>query len=110
MVKRVTSIAGKSKGIVTNDQNPNGSASDTEEFSLFVPELKKCDALTKSSLSLNPGETGTLVATFSNQGNTDWSINVGFNGSKSNWVSVDGPSSGNLPYDNGNGEKNSQSR
>ena len=94
------------EGIVTNDQNPNGSASDTEEFSLFVPELKKCDAsLTKSSLSLNPGETGTLVATFSNQGNTDWSINVGFNGSKSNWVSVDGPSSGNLPYDNGNGEK-----
>ena len=27
------------EGVVTNDQNPNGSASDTEEFSLFVPEL-----------------------------------------------------------------------
>ena len=89
------------EGVVTNDQNPNGSASDTEDFSLFVPELKKCDAsLSKSSLSLNPGETGTLVATFSNEGNTDWSINVGFNGSKSNWASVDGPSSGNLPQPN----------
>ena len=94
------------EGVVTNDQNPNGSASDTEEFSLFVPELKKCDAsLSKSSLSLNPGETGSLVVTFSNEGNTDWSINVGFNGSKSNWASVDGPSSGNLNYDSGNGEK-----
>ena len=94
------------EGIVTNDQNPNGSASDTEEFSLFVPELKKCDIeISKSSLSLQPDETGTLVATFSNEGNTDWSINVGFNGSKSNWASVDGPSSGNLAYDNGNGEK-----
>ena len=94
------------EGVVTNDQNPNGSASDTEEFSLFIPELKKCDAsLSKSSLSLNPGETGSLVVTFSNEGNTDWSINVGFNGSKSNWASVDGPSSGNLNYDNGNGEK-----
>ena len=94
------------EGVVTNDQNPNGSASDTEEFSLFVPELKKCEAsLSKSSLSLEPGETGSLVVTFSNEGNTDWSINVGFNGSKSNWLNVDGPSSGNLDYDGGNGEK-----
>ena len=94
------------EGVVTNDQNPNGSASDTEEFSLFVPELKKCDlTLSKSSMSLEPGETGTLLATFSNEGNTDWQINVGFNGSNSNWADVDGASSGNLNYDNGNGEK-----
>ena len=94
------------EGVVTNDQNPNGSASDTEEFSLFVPELKKCSSsLSKSSLSLEPGETGTLVATYSNEGNTDWSISVGFNGSKSNWASVDGASSGMLNYNSGNGEK-----
>tara|TARA_B100000614_G_scaffold26167_1_gene20379 strand:- start:5161 stop:8061 length:2901 start_codon:yes stop_codon:yes gene_type:complete len=94
------------EGVVTNDQNPNGSASDTEEFSLFVPELKKCSSsLSKTSLSLEPGETGTLVATYSNEGNTDWSISVGFNGSKSNWASVDGASSGMLNYNNGNGEK-----
>ena len=94
------------EGVVTNDQNPNGSASDVEEFSLFIPELKKCDVtLSKSSLSLEPGETGTLLATFSNEGNTDWQINVGFNGSKSSWAGVDGASSGMLNYDNGNGEK-----
>ena len=94
------------EGVVTNDQNPNGSASDTEEFSLFIPELKKCDiSLSKSSLSIEPGETATLLATFSNEGNTDWQINVGFNGTKSDWADVDGASSGNLNYDNGNGEK-----
>ena len=94
------------EGVVTNDQNPNGSASDTEEFSLFVPELKRCDlSLSKSSLTLEPGETGSLVATFTNEGNTDWVLSVGFNGSNSNWASVDGASSGNLNYDNGNGEK-----
>ncbi len=94
------------EGVVTNDQNPNGSASDTEEFSLFIPELKKCDlTLSKSSLSLEPGETGSLVATFSNEGNTDWSISVNFNGTKSNWATVDGPSSGNLNYNDGNGVK-----
>ena len=94
------------EGVVTNDQNPNGSASDVEEFSLNVPELKECDLeLSKSSLSLDPDETGTLVATFSNEGNTDWSVNVGFSGSHSLWASVDGASSGMLPYNNGNGEK-----
>ena len=94
------------EGVVTNDQNPNGSASDTEEFSLFVPELKKCSSsLSKTSLSLEPGETGSLVATYSNDGNTDWSISVGFNGSNSNWATVDGASSGMLNYNNGNGEK-----
>jgi len=94
------------EGVVTNDQNPNGSASDIEEFSLFIPELKKCDVtLSKSSLSLEPGETGTLLATFSNEGNTDWQINVGFNGSKSSWAGVDGASSGMLNYNDGNGEK-----
>lgn len=93
-------------GEVTNDQNPNGSASDTEEFDLNVPELKECDlSLSKTSLSVEPGETGTLVATFTNEGNTDWSVNVAFQGSRSQWADVDGASSGVLPYSGGDGEK-----
>ncbi len=93
-------------GVVTNDQNPNGSASDTEEFSLNVPELKECSLeLSKTSMNIIPGETGTLTATFSNEGNTDWNINVNFGGSHSSWASVDGASSGMLPYNGGNGEK-----
>ncbi len=93
-------------GVVTNDQNPNGSASDTEEFDLFVPELKECTLeLSKTSMNIDPDDTGTLTATFSNDGNTDWSVNVGFQGSHAGWASVDGASSGMLPYNNGNGEK-----
>lgn len=94
------------EGVVSNDQNPDGSASDVEQFSLNVPELKECELeLSKTSMSIEPGETGTLVATFSNEGNTDWSVNVGFQGSHSMWASVDGASSGMLPYNNGDGEK-----
>ena len=93
-------------GEVSNDQNPNGSASDTEEFSLNVPELKECDlTLSKTSLSVEPGETGTLKATFTNEGNTDWNVNVGFQGSRAQWADVDGASSGTLPYGGGDGEK-----
>lgn len=94
------------EGVVSNDQNPNGSASDVEEFDLNVPELKECDlSLSKTSMVIEPDESGTLIATFSNQGNADWTLNVGFTGSQSTWASVDGASSGILPYDNGNGEK-----
>ncbi|MDP6869553.1 MAG: hypothetical protein QGI21_02125 [Candidatus Poseidoniaceae archaeon] len=93
-------------GVVSNDQNPNGSASDTEPFDLNVPELKECTLdLSKTSLNVEPGETGTLTATFSNEGNTDWNINVNFGGSHASWASVDGASSGMLPYSSGNGEK-----
>ena len=92
------------KGVVTGDQNPNGSAEDTEDISLNIPELKKCIAdLSKTSMSIKPDETGSLTATFENDGNTAWSINVGFNGTPSGWsVSVEGSSSGNLALD---GEK-----
>ena len=88
-------------GVVTNDQNPNGSAEDTEDISLTIPELKKCNVeLSKTSMSIKPDETGTLVATFLNEGNTAWSVNVGFNGTPSGWsASVDGSSSGNLAID-----------
>lgn len=88
-------------GVVTGDQNPNGSAEDTEDISLTIPELKKCSSeLSKTSLSIKPDETGTLVVTFANEGNTAWSVSVGFNGTPSGWaVSVDGGSSGNLALD-----------
>ena len=94
------------EGVVSNDQNPNGSASDVEEFDLNVPELKECEVtLSKTSLNIEPDEVGTLVATFMNDGNTDWSVNVGFTGDQSSWASVDGASSGMLPYNDGDGEK-----
>ena len=90
-------------GVVTNDQNPNGSATDTEPFDITVPELHECELeLSKTTLSADPGETGTLVATFSNTGNSDWTLSVDMD---SDWADVDGPSSGTLPYDNGNGEQ-----
>lgn len=89
-------------GVVTNDQNPNGSATDTEPFDITVPELHECELeLSKTALSADPGETVTLVATFSNIGNSDWTLSVGMD---SDWADIDGPSSGTLPYDNGNGE------
>jgi len=95
------------EGIVSNDQNPNGSASDVEQFDLNVPELKECEVtLSKTSLNIEPDEVGTLVATFMNDGNTDWSVNVAFTGgAHSSWASVDGASSGILPYNDGDGEK-----
>ena len=94
-------------GEVSNEQgNPNGSSSDSEIFDLNIPELKECElSLSKTSMSVEPGETGTLKATFSNDGNTDWSVNVGFKDDPNNWADVDGASSGNLPYDGGDGEK-----
>ena len=94
-------------GEVTNEQgNPNGSSSDSEVFDLNIPELKECElSLSKTSMGIEPGETETLKATFSNDGNTDWSVNVGFKNDPNNWAGVDGASSGNLPYDGGDGEK-----
>ena len=94
-------------GVVTNEQgNPNGSSSDSEVFDLNIPELKECElSLSKTSMGIEPGETETLKATFSNDGNTDWSVNVGFKNDPNNWAGVDGASSGNLPYDGGDGEK-----
>ena len=93
-------------GVVTNDQNPNGSASDTESFDLEVPVLKECDIeLSKTSINIDPGNTGTVIATFSNTGNSDWSLNVAFGGSNAGWAEVDGASSGMLPYSDGEGQK-----
>ena len=91
-------------GTVTND--PSQEAKDTEGFELNVPELKECEVeLSKSSVTVNPDAETTVVATYTNVGNADWTVTAGSLGSKSSWVQVDGASSGLLPYNNGNGEK-----
>ena len=89
-------------GTVTND--PSQEAKDTDDFKLVVPELKTCSVeLSKTSMSVNPGEEGSLTATFSNTGNVDWTVTVASTGSKAGWISVDGASSRLLRYNNGAG-------
>lgn len=92
-------------GTVTND--PSQESTDTESFDLTVPELKECSlSLSKTSVSVNPDDDTTVEATYTNDGNADWNVYASAVGSKAgSWVSVDGASSGLLPYDNGNGER-----
>ena len=91
-------------GTVAND--PAQDAKDTEDFDLEVPELKKCTlSLSKTSVSVNPDDETKITATYTNDGNADWTVFALAVGSKSSWVKVDGTSSGLLPYDNGNGER-----
>ena len=89
---------------VTSD--PSQNATDSDEYDLTVPELHYCDiSLSKTSMSLAPDTTGTLTVTYSNTGNSEWTVRVGITGSKANWMSVDGPSTGLLPYNSGTGTK-----
>ena len=91
-------------GTVAND--PAQDAKDTEDFDLEVPELRKCTlSLSKTSVSVNPDDETKITATYTNDGNADWTVFASAVGSKSSWVKVDGTSSGLLPYDNGNGER-----
>ncbi|MBL6748283.1 MAG: hypothetical protein ISP85_04785, partial [Candidatus Poseidonia sp.] len=91
-------------GTVAND--PSQEAKDTEDFELNVPELKECEVeLSKTSITVNPDAESTVVATYANAGNADWTVTASAVGSKASWVQVDGASSGLLPYNNGNGER-----
>tara|TARA_B110000444_G_scaffold18720_1_gene15725 strand:- start:44105 stop:47032 length:2928 start_codon:yes stop_codon:yes gene_type:complete len=91
-------------GTVTSD--PSQEASDVEEFDLTVPELHECDmVLTKTSMTVDPDDEGSLSATLTNTGNSDWTVTMGKTGSRSGWVSFDGASSGVLPYGDGSGTK-----
>ena len=91
-------------GTVTSD--PSQEAKDIEEFDLTVPELHECTmALSRTSLTVDPDEEGTLSVTLTNDGNSDWSVSMSKSGSRSGWVTYDGASSGLLPYDNGEGTK-----
>ena len=85
-------------GTVTGD--PTGNTSDTQTFDITVPVLKECSlSLSKTSINVEPGGEGTLTATFTNEGNSDWTIRADAAGPKSGWVSFVGGSSGLLPYD-----------
>ena len=91
-------------GQVTND--PTQEASDTESFELEVPVLEECSAtLSRTSVSVRPDAETELTVTFANDGNADWTIGASAGGTKSSWVRIDGPSSGVLPYNEGNGER-----
>ena len=90
----------------TVQNDPSQNASDTEEISLEVPELHTCDAsLSKSNIRVDPGKQGQVQVTFENTGNAEWNINVARTGAKANWVSVEGASSGLLPYDTSSDER-----
>ena len=91
-------------GTVTSD--PSGEAKDSDTFSMELPQLKRCSVtLSKTSVSVNPGAQTTITATYANEGNVDWSVTAAAKGSKAAWVTVDGASTGALPYNNGNGER-----
>jgi uncharacterized membrane protein len=91
-------------GTVSSD--PTGNTSDTQEFDITVPILKKCGlTLSKSTMSIEPDEDDTLKATFANEGNSDWTIRAAAAGPKAGWVAFVGGTSGLLPYDDGSGSK-----
>ena len=90
-------------GSVSGD--PSGNTSDTQAFDVTVPVLKECSlSLSKSTLTVEPDGEDTLTATFTNEGNSDWTIRTDASGPKSAWVSFVGGSSGLLPY-GGDGTK-----
>ncbi|MGB1365954.1 MAG: hypothetical protein ACPH9F_07455 [Candidatus Poseidoniaceae archaeon] len=90
-------------GTVSSD--PTGNTSDTQTFDITVPILKECSlSLSKTSVNVQPGSDDTLTATFTNDGNSDWTIRADTAGPKAAWVSFVGGSSGLLPYD-GSGTK-----
>ena len=76
-------------GVVTSD--PSQEASDVEEFDLTVPELHECTmVLSKTSMTVDPGDEATLTTTLSNTGNSDWSVTMAKAGSRSGWVNYVG--------------------
>lgn len=82
---------------VTND--PQANSTDDLPVNLEIPELHECDSeLTSDLLVIDPDETKSTTITFTNTGNTQWSLQARVSGSKANWIEFDGASSGNLPY------------
>lgn len=92
--------------IATVQNDPSQNATDTQEISLDVPELRTCEAtLSPGSISVDPGKTGSTKIVFENTGNTEWGVTVGKTGAKAGWVTVDGASSGLLPYGSSSDER-----
>ena len=91
-------------GTVSSD--PTGNSSDVQEFDITVPILKECSlTLSKTTMSIEPDEEGTLKATFVNEGNSEWTIRAAAAGPKAGWVAFVGGTSGLLPYNSGSGTK-----
>lgn len=91
-------------GTVSSD--PTGNSSDVQEFDITVPILKECSlTLSKTTMSIEPDEEGTLKATFVNEGNSEWTIRAAAAGPKAGWVVFVGGASGLLPYNSGSGTK-----
>ena len=79
--------------------DPQQNASDDLEVDLTIPERRECTAeLADDILSIDPGSTKSSTITFTNSGNTQWSLQSAVAGSKASWLSFDGASSGTLPY------------
>ena len=95
----------KATGTVNSD--PTGNSSDSQSFDITVPILKECSlALSKSSTNIQPGGEETLTAIFTNEGNSQWSIQADSAGPKADdWISFVGGSSGTLPYDDDDATK-----
>ena len=80
--------------------DPQQNASDDLEVNLNIPELHECTSeLADGLLNIDPGETKSSTVTYTNTGNTQWSVQSSISGSKAAWVSFDGASSGTLPYE-----------
>jgi len=91
-------------GQVQND--PTQNASDDLDLDLTVPEIHECTAqMSPTIISIDPDSTGSAVVTFANTGNSQFTIATTISGAKSEWASFSGASSGLLPYDDGQGEK-----
>ena len=91
-------------GQVQND--PTQNASDDLDLELSVPEIHECSAsLYPPMVNADPGEEESVIVTFSNTGNSQFTISTSISGAKSEWASVSGASSGLLSYDDGEGEK-----
>jgi len=86
--------------------DPQQNASDDLEVNLNIPELHECTSeLADNLLNIDPGETKSSTVTFTNTGNTQWSVQSSISGNKATWVSFDGASSGTLPYDTADDSK-----
>ncbi|HIO93739.1 MAG TPA: hypothetical protein EYN46_00015, partial [Candidatus Poseidoniales archaeon] len=91
-------------GQVQND--PTQNASDDLDLDLTIPEIHECTAqLSPTMLSVDPDSTGSVIVTFYNTGNTQFTISTTISAINDGWASFAGSSSGLLPYDDGSGER-----
>lgn len=82
---------------VQND--PTQSSSDDQILDLTIPEIHSCEvAINDATMSVNPDESGITSVTFSNTGNTDYSLKTAKTGSKASWVDIEEMGMHNIGY------------